>query len=163
MEKIRMLDEISINILKILQEKARIPNVEVARRVGLAPSAVLERIRKLEKKGYIDGYEVRLNPKRFARSLVAFIIVSTQKATDEKGIGKRLSEIPEIQEVHYIAGEDAFLIKVRMPDNEALGRFIQGKISCMKAIKSTRTCIVLSTYKEMARIPIEDINGFRGE
>jgi Lrp/AsnC family leucine-responsive transcriptional regulator len=158
-----MLDEISLNILKILQEKARIPNVEVARQVGMAPSAVLERIRKLEKQGYIDGYEVRLNPKRFARSLVAFIVVNTQKATDEKGIGKRLSEIPEVQEVHYISGEDAFLIKVRVPDNEALGRFIRGKISCMKAVKSTRTCIVLSTYKETARIPIEDINGLRGE
>ena len=60
-----MIDEINLNILKILQEKARIPNVDVARQVGLAPSAVLERIRKLEKLKIIDGYEVRLNPKFF--------------------------------------------------------------------------------------------------
>ena len=57
-----MLDEISLNILKILQEKARIPNIEVARQVEMAPSAVLERIRKMERQGIIDGYEVRLNP-----------------------------------------------------------------------------------------------------
>ena len=152
-----MLDEISLNILKILQEKARIPNVEVARQVGMAPSGVLERVRKLEKKGYIDGYEVRLNPKRFNRSLVAFIIVYTQKATDEKGVAKSLSIIPEVQEVHYIAGEDAFLIKIRVSDNEELGRFIRKKVSPLKAVKATRTCIVLSTYKETARIPIDGV------
>ena len=153
-----MIDEISLNILKILQEKARIPNVEVARQVGMAPSGVLERIRKLEKQGYIDGYEVRLNPKRFNRSLVAFVIVNTQKATDEKNVAKNLSSIPEIQEVHYVAGEDAFLVKVRVSDNEELGRFVRQKISTIKAVKSTRTSIVLSTYKETARIPINDIN-----
>jgi Lrp/AsnC family leucine-responsive transcriptional regulator len=153
-----MIDEISLNILKILQEKARIPNVEVARQVGMAPSGVLERIRKLEKQGYIDGYEVRLNPKRFNRSLVAFVIVNTQKATDEKNVAKNLSAIPEIQEVHYVAGEDAFLVKVRVSDNEELGQFVRQKISTIKAVKSTRTSIVLSTYKETARIPINDIN-----
>ncbi|MBN1847209.1 MAG: Lrp/AsnC family transcriptional regulator [Deltaproteobacteria bacterium] len=153
-----MIDKISLNILKILQEKARIPNVEVARQVGMAPSGVLERIRKLEKLGYIDGYEVRLNPKRFNRNLVAFVIVYTQKATDEKSVARSLSAIPEVQEVHYVAGEDAFLIKVRVSDNEDLGRFVQQKISNMKAVKSTRTSIVLSTYKETARIPIDDTN-----
>ena len=153
-----MIDEISLKILKILQEKARIPNVEVARQVGLAPSAVLERIRKLEKQGFIDGYEVRLSPKRFSRSLVAFVIVATQKVTDEKQVGKKLSEMPGVQEVHYIAGEDAFLVKVRVSDNEELGRFIRDKISSIKAVKSTRTSIVLSTYKETARIPIDSIS-----
>ena len=79
-----MIDSTDLKILKILQDKARIPNVEVARRVGMAPSAVLERIRKLEKQGFIDGYEVRLNPKRFAKSLVAFVRVKIKKSGDEK-------------------------------------------------------------------------------
>jgi Lrp/AsnC family leucine-responsive transcriptional regulator len=150
-----MIDEISLKILKILQEKARIPNVEVARQVELAPSAVLERIRKLEKQGFIDGYEVRLNPKRFSRSLVAFIFVSTQQARDEKQVGKMLSEIQGVQEVHYTAGEDAFLVKVRVSDHEELGQFIREKISVIKAVRSTRTSIVLSTHKETAKIPID--------
>ena len=153
-----MIDEIGLKILKILQEKAGIPNVEVARQVGLAPSAVLERIRKLENQGFIDGYEVRLNPKRFSRSLVAFVIVTTHKVTDEKQVGKKLSEMPGVQEVHYIAGEDAFLVKVRVSDNQELGQFIRDKISSIKAVKSTRTSIVLSTYKETARIPIDSIS-----
>lgn len=151
-----MIDEISLKILKILQEKARIPNVEVARQVGLAPSAVLERIRKLEKRGIIDGYEVRLNPKRFAKSMVAFVNVKLKKLGDEIKVGEKLSLIPEVQEVHYVAGEDSFLIKVRVADTQALGRLTRDKIASIAAVQSTQTAIVLSTYKETAKIPIDE-------
>ncbi len=151
-----MIDKISLKILKILQEKARIPNVEVARQVGLAPSAVLERIRKLEKQGIIDGYEVRLNPKRFAKSLVAFVKVKLKKLGDEIKVGEKLSLIPEVQEVHYVAGEDSFLVKVRAADTEALGRLTRDKIASIGAVHSTQTAIVLSTYKETAKIPIDE-------
>jgi Lrp/AsnC family leucine-responsive transcriptional regulator len=150
-----MIDAVSLKILKILQEKARIPNVEVARQVGMAPSAVLERIRKLEKQGFIDGYEVRLNPKRFAKSLVAFVRIKIQKLSDEKKIGEKLTRIAEVQEVHYVAGEDAFLVKVRVADTEELGRLTRDKIAAIASVRSTQTAIVLSTYKETARIPID--------
>lgn len=153
-----MIDAVSLKILKILQEKARIPNVEVARQVGMAPSAVLERIRKLEKQGFIDGYEVRLNPKRFAKSLVAFLRVKIKKLSDEKKIGEKLSRIAEVQEVHYVAGEDAFLVKVRVADTEDLGRLTRDKIAAIATVQSTQTAIVLSTYKETARIPIGKVD-----
>ena len=152
-----MIDDISLKILKILQEKARIPNVEVARQVGMAPSAVLERIRKLENQGFIDGYEVRLNPQRFAKSLVAFLKVKIQQPGDEKEVGQALSAIAEMQEVHYVAGDDAFLVKVRVADPDDLGRLIRGKIAAVATVQSTRTAIVLSTYKETARIPIDNV------
>ena len=150
------MDEISLKILKILQQRARIPNVDVARQVGLAPSAVLERIRKLESQGFIDGYEVRLNPERFSRSLVAFILLGIRKLTDEKAVGRRLAEVPGVQEVHYITGEDSFLIKIRVADNQELGRFIRDEIASINAVVSTRTSVVLSTYKETAKIPIDE-------
>ena len=150
-----MIDEVSLKILKILQKKARIPNVEVARQVGMAPSAVLERIRKLEKQGFIDGYEVRLNPKRFAKSLVAFVQIKLKNLDEEIKVGQALSRIPEVQEVHYVAGEDTFLVKVRTADTESLGRLTRDKIACIEAVQSTQTAIALSTYKETARIPID--------
>ena len=150
-----MIDDISLKILKILQEKARIPNVEVARQVGLAPSAVLERIRKLEKQGIIDGYEVRLNPKRFAKSLVAFVNIKLKKPGDEIKVGDKLSLVPEVQEVHYVAGDDSFLVKVRVADTEELDRLRREQLASISAVQSTRTSIVLSTYKETAKIPIE--------
>ena len=153
-----MIDAVSLKILKILQKKARIPNVEVARQVGMAPSAVLERIRKLEKQGFIDGYEVRLNPKRFAKSLVAFVRVKIKKLGDEKKIGEKLTRIAAVQEVHYVAGEDAFLVKVRAADTEDLGGLIRDKIAAIASVRSTQTAIVLSTYKETARIPIEKVD-----
>ena len=150
-----MLDAVDLTILKILQEKARIPNVEVARQVGMAPSAVLERIRKLEKQGIIDGYEVRLNPKRFARNLVAFLTVTLQRRQDEARCGAALAELAEVQEVHCVAGDDGMLVKVRVAGPEELGRFIRDKISAIEGIRLIRTVIVLDTYKETARIPID--------
>ena len=151
-----MIDEISLRILKILQERARIPNVEVARQVDMAPSAVLERIRKLEKQGYIDGYEVRLNPERFKRNLVAFVTVVTRAEDNEADAGEELSKLSEIQEVHHIAGEDGFLVKVRVADTVELGRFVRAKIQAMPFVRTTRTAIAMATYKETARIPIDD-------
>ena len=151
-----MIDEISLNILKILQDKARIPNVEVARQVGMAPSAVLERIRKLEKQGYIDGYEVRLNPSRFQRSLVGFIRLCLDTSSTNRHIEKTLAAMDEIQEVHYITGEDGYLLKVRVSGTEELDKLARKKIGAIQGIRSMKTSIVLSTVKETARIPIDD-------
>ncbi len=149
-----MLDEISVKILKILQEKARIPNVEVARQVEMAPSAVLERIRKLERQGVIDGYEVRLNPERFDRRQIAFIEVQTRSVGDHPQTGQALAAIPEVQEVHYVAGLDGYLVKLRVADTAELGAIIREKIAVITEVVSTRTTTVLHTYKETARIPI---------
>ena len=150
-----MIDVISFKILKILQEKARIPNVEVARQVGMAPSAVLERIRKLEKQGYIDGYEVRLNPARLGSSLLAFIDVKVDPQKADDAFGQGLSEISEVQEIHYLAGEDGYLLKVRLADTQALGHLVQERIGRMAGVLSTRTRIVMATLKETGRIPLD--------
>lgn len=151
-----MIDDISLKILKILQKKARIPNVEVARQVGMAPSAVLERIRKLEKMGIIDGYEVRLNPERFGKSQVAFIHVRTDGKGQERSLLKSLAALPQVQEIHYVSGEDSYLLKVRETDTKALGRLVREHIAPLNGVVSTRTTIVMTTFKETARIPIDD-------
>ena len=149
-----MLDAISVQILKILQQKARIPNVEVARQVEMAPSAVLERIRKMERQGIIDGYEVRLNPAQFDRRQLAFIEIKTRSVGDRPETGTALAAIPEIQEVHYVAGDDCYLVKLRVADTAELAAIIREKIAVINEVVSTRTTTVLQTYKETARIPI---------
>ena len=148
-----MLDAISLEILNILQEKARIPNIEVSRQVGLAPSAVLERIRKMEKQGIIDGYEVRLNPERFNRAQVAFVHIKTVASMCDN-VGVQLSTIPEIQEVHFVSGSDCYLIKIRSADTATLGQLLQEKIITIEGVLSTSTETVLSTVKETSRIPL---------
>ncbi len=151
-----MIDSISFEILAILQEKARIPNVEVSRQVGLAPSAVLERIRKMENQGIIQGYEVRLNPELFDRPLIAFIKVNTA-ASATRDVGSALSEIPEVQEVHYVAGEDSYLVKIRTSDTKRLGHLLCHKVQSIPGVVSTKTSTVLSTVKETSRIPIQQL------
>lgn len=149
------MDQISLQILQILQEKARIPNVEVARRIGMAPSAVLERIRKLEKQGLIDGYEVRLNPGRFNCGLIAFVFIQPETQAAVGDNGDAYARLPQVQEVHYVAGEDGYLLKVRVADTTALERLLRERIIPIGPVKAVRTHVVLSTAKETARIPLE--------
>ena len=78
-----MIDETDRQILNILQENARTPNAEIARQVGMAPSAVLERVRRLETKGVIEGYETRLNPEALGLGLLAFVFVRTRDVAGE--------------------------------------------------------------------------------
>lgn len=147
----RIIDDIDHQILLILQEKARIPNAEVARQVGMAPSAVLERIRKLEERGFIEGYEVRLNPKEFGQGLMAFVQVSV--SADEQ-LATRLSGVTGVQEVHQIAGVDGYLLKLRVTDNAELGVVIRDELTTLPGIKSTQTHIVLNTIKETRKIDL---------
>jgi len=137
-----------------LQADGRISNVELARRAGMAPSAVLERVRRLEERGVVSGYEARISPKELGYSLTAFILVRTlfSNGTEQ---GQLLADIPEVLEVHEVAGEDCFLIKVRVRDTDALAKLLKEQIQAIPGIRSTRSTIVLTTYKETLKLPIE--------
>ena len=154
-----MIDEMDRRILSLLQQDARLPNAEIARRVGMAPSATLERLRKLEERGVIRGYEVRLDPRKLGLGLTAFIFVKTQSKAGEADSGERLKQHPNVLEVHHIAGEDCYLVKVRAIDTEDLGRLLSRDISTIPNVASTRTTIVLGTLKESARIPVPEEPG----
>lgn len=151
-----MIDEMDRRILSLLQQDARLPNAEIARRVGMVPSATLERLRKLEASGVIQGYEVRLDPRKLGLGLTAFIYVKAQDKQGEVETGERLTQHPNVLEVHHIAGEDCFLVKVRAADTDDLGRLLRADFSAMPSVRSTRTTIVLGTLKESARIPIPE-------
>jgi Lrp/AsnC family leucine-responsive transcriptional regulator len=154
-----MIDEMDRRILSLLQQDARLPNAEIARRVGMAPSATLERLRKLEERGVITGYEVRLDPRKLGLGLTAFIFVRSQGKAAEIETGERLTQHPNVLEVHHIAGEDCFLVKVRATDTEDLGRLLRADFSSMPNVVSTRTTIVLGTLKESARMPVPEEPG----
>jgi len=134
---------------------ARTSNAEIARQVDLAPSAVFERIRKLEERGVIEGYSARINPAAVELPLLAFVFVRDSDGPGAEQSARRVAEIPEVLEVHHVAGEDCFLAKVRTKDTEALGRLLRERIGRIKSITSTRTTIVLDTVKEGSRLPIE--------
>lgn len=147
-----MFDEIDKKILTILQENARISNAEIARQVNMAPSAILERIRKLEERGVIVGYSARLHPEALGLMLTAFVFVRSDERVGDSTTARLLSQIPEVQEVHHVAGEDCFLVKVRTQGTRALGKLLREKFGSIPSIRSTRSTIVLDTVKESSSL-----------
>jgi Lrp/AsnC family transcriptional regulator, leucine-responsive regulatory protein len=157
-----MIDDIDRKLLNILQEDARISNAELARRVGMAPSGILERVKKLEERGLIRGYQARLDSKKLGSGLVAFAFVKSDERVGGIESAESLAAIPEVQEVHHIAGEDCYLIKIRVADVEALGRLLREKVGVIPSIRSTRTTIVMETVKESATVLVPGGDGDAG-
>jgi Lrp/AsnC family transcriptional regulator, leucine-responsive regulatory protein len=150
----RTIDDFDVQILNILQRNARTTQADIAKSVGLAPSAVLERIRKLETRGAIREYTALVDPHLANRALLAFVAVKTDEYGPEQPSAQALAQIPEVLEIHHVAGEDCFLLKVRARDAEHLGQMLRRQIAAVPGVTSTRTTIVLESVKETARIPI---------
>ena len=141
--------------MTILQENARTSNAEIARQVGLAPSAVFERIRKLEERGVLKGFHAQLNPHAVGLPLLAFVFVRSNERAGGISTADKIAKIPEVLEVHHVAGEDCFLVKLRTADTEELGRLLREKVGAIPTVTSTRTTIVLETVKEQTALPLE--------
>ncbi len=150
-----MIDDIDRSILAILQQDARTSNAEIARRIGMAPSGTLERLRKLEERGVIRGYEVRIDPAAIGLPLLAFVFVRAEERVGGTETADALAQIPAVQEVHHVAGEDCFLVKVRAADPEALGQLLREQFGPISTVRSTRTTVVLGTTRETAALPVD--------
>jgi len=151
----RTIDEIDLLILDILSTNARETQADIARRVGLAPSAVLERIRKLEARKIIRGYSADVDPNVLGQGLLAFVAVRSEDGPADDSVARKLASFPEILEVHHVAGEDCYMVKVRTKDAEQLGTMLRTRIGRIPGVRSTRTTIVLETVKETSRLPIK--------
>lgn len=150
----RTIDDKDIEILSILQEDGRTPNAEIARQLGMAPSAILERLRKLESRGAIRGYQALVDPHWVGLGLLAFVSVRAEEGVWARSTGEALAAIPEVLEVHHITGEDCYLVKVRAADPEQLGHLLRERIGAIPNVRSTRSMIVLGTVKEEFRLPV---------
>ena len=150
----RTVDDTDLQILQILQANARETQADVARAVGLAPSAVLERLRKLESRGVIRGYWADVEPRAVDRGMLAFVSVRSEEAPADDNVARELAGCPDVLEVHHVAGDDCYLVKVRTRDAEHLGALLRTRIGRIAGVRSTRTTIVLETVKETHRLPI---------
>src|SRR5262245_49945771 len=149
-----MIDETDATILELLQENARISQADVARVVGLAPSAVLERLRKLEARGVIRGYTALLDPRALDQKMLAFVAVRSGEAPGDESVARALAQCPEVLELHHVAGDDCYLLKVRARDAEHVGQLLRHRFGRIPGVRSTRTTIVLETVKETPRMPV---------
>lgn len=143
-----------MQILEALQENARRTNADIARKLDRAPSAILDRIRKLERRGVITGYEPRIDPHKVGRGLLAFVFVQAIEDADEEPTSKRLAEIPEVLELHHVAGEDCYLAKVRTSDTDSLGELLQRRFVSIPTVTTTRTTIVLRSLRDRGLFPL---------
>ena len=148
------LDPIDLRILRLMQDNAHIPNVDMAKQLDMAPSAVLERVKKLEQKKVIRHYTTNIDPAAVEQKLLAFIFIKTNDGIGCSTTGPALARISEVQEVHNIAGEDCYLVKVRVADSASLIALMRNEFAKIPTIQSTKTTIVLETVKEDQRLQI---------
>jgi Lrp/AsnC family leucine-responsive transcriptional regulator len=151
----RTIDATDLHILTMLQENARVSQADLARSVGLAPSAVLERLRKLEARGIVTGFTAVVSPRCVNLGQLAFVAVRVSGTGEqEEQAGARLAAVPEVLEVHHVAGEDCYLLKVRTSDAQHLGALLRQRLGRIPGVVSTRTTVVLETVKETTRLPL---------
>jgi len=151
----RKIDRIDKAILKALQTDGRISNVELAKTVHLSPSPCLERVKRLENDGYIDGYAARLNADYLGLGKVAFIQVSLEKTTEDIFLDfkKEVIANPIVAECHMVAGGYDYLLKVRFDDMESY-RSILEKVVRFPGVSQTHTYVVIEQVKVSNDIPI---------
>jgi Lrp/AsnC family leucine-responsive transcriptional regulator len=153
-QKEYQLDQVDREILGLLQGNARISNADIARELSMAPSAVLERVKKLEQKNTILQYTTRLNPSALHQNLLAYVFIKASDVIGCNDTASALAAIPEVQEVHHVAGDDCYLVKVRTFDSASLMELMRNSIGKIPNILSTRTTIVLETVKEQQQLVI---------
>lgn len=150
------LDKIDRRILEILQADGRIANVELAERIGLSPTSVGERIKRLQREGFIEGYGARLDPQRLGLGLLVFVEVLLDKTTPDvfDRFATAVRRAPEVLECHMVAGGFDYLVKARMSDMAAYRRFLGETLLGLPGVRETRTYAVMEEVKSDAPLPL---------
>ncbi len=151
------LDRIDIKILDILQKDGKISNIKLAEAVNLSPTAALARVQKLNKEGYILGYEARLYPDKLNCGFVLFVEILLDKTTPNAldAFSDAVVHYPEIVECHMISGGFDFVVKIRCTNMEEF-RKISGQILWqLPGVKETRSYPVMEVIKESSQIKLK--------
>ncbi len=151
------LDKIDLKILKILQQKGKITNVQLSNQVGLSPGPTLERVRKLESSGIIKNYHARLDLNKIGLGFTALINLSLgrQKENTIMNFKKAISEIDEVVECYQLTGNYDYQLKVVVKDIPSFEALIADKLSKIEEIGSMQTMVVLSELKQNSVVPLD--------
>lgn len=155
------LDRIDRKILSLLQADGRMANVELARQVNLSPTPCLERVRRLEREGYIRQYVALLDADKLNLSLVAYIQVTLNNTAtfDLDRFNKEAAALAEVQECHMVAGGFDYLLKIRVADMAHYRRFLGEKLSALPGVRETHTYVVIQEVKSETAIPVPKLAG----
>jgi Lrp/AsnC family leucine-responsive transcriptional regulator len=157
MSALSSLDRVDRRLLDELQTDGRLPVAELARRVHLSPTPCLERIKRLEREGFIQGYNARLDPKRLGFVVIAFVEVSIDRTTPDVLERFRLGvlDLVEVMECHMVAGGFDYLLKVRAQSMDSFRRFLGERLFATPGLQHTHTYIALEELKSTYELPIK--------
>jgi Lrp/AsnC family leucine-responsive transcriptional regulator len=154
----RSLDRIDHKLLIRLQQDGRTPISKLAREVNLTVTPTLERVRRLEAAGYIEGYFARLNPRKLGLGLLAYVEVSLDRTTPDAF--ERFKQVmlahDEVMECHMVAGGFDYLLKVRVIDMESYRRFLGDRIAAVRGVQTTHTYFVMEEVKSTHTIVVPE-------
>ena len=155
-DSVPALDRIDLRILACLQADGRISNLKLAESVALSPTAVLARVQRLTKEGYILGYEARLNPLKLGRGMMVFVEVLLDKTTPNifDAFKAAVQVRDEIMECHMVAGGFDYLLKTRMADMKAYRAFAGTVLWQLPGVRETRTYAVMEEVKSTSQLPL---------
>jgi Lrp/AsnC family leucine-responsive transcriptional regulator len=148
------LDPTDVAILELLQQNCKQPLSAIGEQVGLSAPSVLERIHKLEEAGVILGYVALLDGRRLGKDVTAFIGVSLSHPRAFVTFEGEVEKVADILECHHVTGQHTLMLKVKTRNTESLERLIE-RIREIDGVTRTETMVVLSTYEERVRIPLE--------
>ncbi len=151
-----MLDPIDLKILSILQSHGRCHLAELAKEVDLSSPAVMERLKKLEARGVIKGYQAVLDPKKVGKDITAFIGVSVAHQRHIDAFSSHMVRQRDVLECHHVTGEESFLLKVKTANTESLEKLL-ADIRSLEGVTRTVTKVVLSTPKETQKLEFDEV------
>jgi Lrp/AsnC family transcriptional regulator, leucine-responsive regulatory protein len=146
------IDEIDRKLIGLLQEDDRLPVAEMGKRLGVPPSTLNDRIRRLVRNGTITGFHAHISPEKVGLELLAFVFVGWSDPRTESDFLKRIGEAPHVLECHHVTGAWNYLIKVRLPRPADLEVFLRDIAKNFSGQLRTETLIALSTAKETAAV-----------
>ena len=149
-------DRIDLKILKLLQADGRLTNLKLAEAVALSPTAVLARTQRLQRDGFILGYEARLNPLKLGRGMMVFVEVLLDRTTPNvfNEFKAAVQVRDEIMECHMVAGGFDYLLKTRMADMAAYRDFAGSVLWQLPGVRETRTYAVMEEVKNSSQLPL---------
>jgi len=156
MKTVTNLDRTDRRILNALQHNGRIANVDLARAVNLTPTPCLERVKRLEREGFITRYVAILDPVKANAALCAYIEVQLTSTTTEaiSQFNQQMMDLDEVLECQMVAGGFDYLIKIRVADMQHYQRFLGEKLSAIKGISQTHTYVVIEDVKSQTALQI---------
>jgi Lrp/AsnC family transcriptional regulator, leucine-responsive regulatory protein len=150
------IDRIDRKILRALQDDGRLTNIELSDRVSLSPTATAERVKRLTRDGYIEGYSARLSPAKLGRSLLVFVEVKLDRTTPDifDAFARAVKTSDDVMECHMVAGGFDYLVKARVAGMDAYRTFLSDVILSLPGVRETHTYAVMEEIKATGHLPV---------